>query len=104
MHHNHSKAKHCTAVTMGEVLAIDSKGLEQPTIITVRYTVAGRAYELVESLKLKTEVIRLCGIPVGQRKALAMAHARVGGKVAVMYDPTQPDTAFLPENIGRMNV
>lgn len=94
----------CTAVTMGEVLALKDKGLEAPTVITVRYTVAGRDYELKESLKLKTETIRLCGIPVGQRKRLALAHARVGGKVAVMYDPETPEKAFLPENLGRFNV
>lgn len=98
-----SLRQRCTAAAMGEVVALADKGLEQPTVITVRYTVAGQEHQLEESLKLKTEAIRLCGIPVGQRKVPAMAHARVGGTVAVMYDPAAPDTAFLPENIGRIN-
>ena len=60
--------KRCTAETDGTVMNIQGKGSEGLTVITVEYEVKNQKYQIKESIKLKSTVIRIGFLPIGQRK------------------------------------
>ncbi len=93
----------CTQVTNGIVTKLKSKGLDFPTIITVRYTVNSVTYEISESIKLKSKIIKIGFIPVGQKKYPVMPETSEGSTARVNYNPANPAEAFLTDNIGIMN-
>ena len=64
--------KRCTAETDGTVMNIQGKGSEGLTVITVEYEVKNQKYQIKESIKLKSTVIRIGFLPIGQRKTPRM--------------------------------
>ena len=97
------KWKHCTEQTTGTVTSIISKNLDSPTMVTVCYSVNDIDYELKDSLKLKSELIKVGKIPIGQKKTRKMP-VEIGSMVTVLYDPNLPSRAYLPDNTGIMNI
>ncbi|HHU53185.1 MAG TPA: hypothetical protein GXZ43_03790 [Clostridiaceae bacterium] len=97
------KKKRCTANTTGQIVNIRSKGLDCPTIITVQYQVDNQLYEVKESIKLRSEIIKLGFLPIGQRKIPVMGNTAVGNPARVSYNPDNPSDAYLTDNIGIMN-
>ena len=91
-------------MTLGRITAIKSKGLDFPTEITVEYVVDGISYFVTETLKLKSEVVKIGFIPIGRRKFPAMGDASVGSYASVNYNPLNPAKSYLTYNIGRANV
>ena len=55
--------KRCTAETDGTVMNIQGKGSEGLTVITVEYEVKNQKYQIKESIKLKSTVIRIGFLP-----------------------------------------
>ena len=53
--------------TTGIVLDIKSKGHDCPTIATIEYQVNGIKYIIKESLKLKSQAIKIGVLPVAQK-------------------------------------
>lgn len=51
--------ENCTQTVNGRVKELKVKGQDFPTMITVEYQVAGNNYVVTESLKLKSEKIKL---------------------------------------------
>jgi hypothetical protein len=96
--------ENCTAQTTGSVKSVKTKGQDFPTIITVTYDVNGYSYEVSESIKLKSEPIKLGFLTVGQKRVLQLGNTSVGSAVRVMYNPNNPGEAFLPDNTGIANV
>ena len=82
--------KRCTAETDGTVMNIQGKGSEGLTVITVEYEVKNQKYQIKESIKLKSTVIR-------------MPNTFIGGKAVVLYNPENPQEAYLRDNVGIMN-
>ena len=68
--------------------------------LTVRYVVGGVEYELKEMLALKSSAIKIGPIPVGRRVTPVLPHSDEGDVVAVCYDPDNPSSAHLRENLG----
>lgn len=95
--------KRCTAETDGTVMNIQGKGSEGLTVITVEYEVKNQKYQIKESIKLKSTVIRIGFLPIGQRKTLRMPNTFIGGKAVVLYNPENPQEAYLRDNVGIMN-
>lgn len=103
-----SHIKLCTSITTGKVTQLTDKGLDKPTMITVSYNVNGNDYEITESLKLKSKMIKIGFIPIGQEK-IPMIKYRTGvevikgAEVKVNYNPNTPSMAYITDNIGIIN-
>lgn len=94
----------CTAKVLGKVKSLKIKGQDHPTMITVEYQVSGIKYEVTESLKLKSEKIKLAFLTIGQKRVAAMGDTRVGSDAWVNYNPDEPKESFITNNIGKANV
>ncbi len=94
----------CTAIISGIIVDLRVKGLDSPTVITVRYEVGGRIYEIEDSIKLRSETIKIGFLPVGQKRVPVMGNTSVGSTARVSYNPTNPAEAFLTDNIGKSNI
>ncbi|NMM95077.1 DUF3592 domain-containing protein [Bifidobacterium oedipodis] len=92
-----------TAQCPGLVVSIKSHGMDTPWRIRVHYEVDGIAYEVVESLALKSSVIKAGPIPIGQRKTPVMGRVREGDTVIVIYNPDKPSKAHIQHNDGWIN-
>lgn len=77
-------------------------GVDRPASVCVRYKVNGQTYECRETVKLKSEPIKVGPVPIGQRKTAKIA-TRVGSRVRVAYLPVDPSKAILADNTGMMN-
>ena len=83
----------------GIVLSVKSKGLDNPTVVTVEYKVKKETYKLKETVKLKSEPIKFLFIPIGQKKVPVMEVVK-GQEVVVIYDAQNPKKAYIKENEG----
>ena len=88
--------------TKGTVLSVKSKGLDNPTVVSVEYKVKKETYKLKETIKLKSEPIKLLFIPIGQRKIPVMEFVK-GQEVIVIYDIKDPKKAYIKGNEGKTN-
>ena len=98
------KHNNCTEATTGKIIDLKAKGQDFATIIKVQYEVDGNFYTIDESIKLKSEKIKLGFLTIGQKRVPVMGNTSVGTSVRVMYNPSVPEEAFLPDNIGKANV
>lgn len=62
----------CTRTVEGHVKELKIKGQDFPTMISVEYQLAGNTYVVTESLKLKSEKIKLGFLPIGQKRVPVM--------------------------------
>ena len=97
------KERAYTGETTGVVERIRRGGADHASYAYVRYCVDGVEYTLRESLKLKSSLIKLGPIPIGQRKTYVL-DCGVGSTVRVSYLPSDPSRAILTDNRGIMNV
>lgn len=97
------KNKNYQGRTVGTVVSLKSKGLNSPTIITVEYLVNGISYSIKETMKLKSEPIKLGAIPIGQRKVPIIGKVMIGSSVYVKYDLNNPAKALIEGNDGFIN-
>lgn len=101
--------KKCTAPAVGTVVKIKRGGIDRPAVVWVSYRAEGGSYTICETMKLKSEFIRLGKIPIGQHKTAKLRsldgdYANTGSSVRVLYNPQKPGMAYLPDNVGFMNV
>lgn len=96
------KEREYTGETVGTVVRYRRGGIEGPASVYVRYEVDGQAYECRETVKLKSEFIKIGSVPIGQRKTAKIA-TRAGSQVRVAYLPSDPSKAILADNTGLMN-
>lgn len=94
----------CTASAEGVAERLRSKGFDRPAVLTAVYTVNGRVYRISETLKYRSEAIRVGKIPVGQRRIPRMGPVEEGCAVTVRYDPAHPEVALIEGNDGFRNV
>ncbi len=80
----------------------DLRGLDSPSIVTVRYEVNQRQYEISETVKRKNEFVKLGPVSIGQIKSPAMESAQKGAKVLVRYRLDDPGLAILEKNEGTL--
>lgn len=102
-HRRNRKKKTYLGVTEGRVDEIKIRGLEYPDVIFVTYFVDDVEYHIKEAIKLKSEAIKIGGIPVGQRKTYRMGNVSVGDYITVQYDIQNPAKAIIAKNDGVMN-
>lgn len=98
------KKANCTQTVEGRVKELKNKGMDFPTLISVEYEVDGKIYVVTESIKLKSEWIKLGFLPVGQKRIPVMGATSVGSPAIISYNPNNPAEAFLTHNIGWANV
>ena len=94
----------CTMTVNGVVKELISQGLDRPTLITVEYQVNGTIYKVTESVKLKTETVKLGFLPISQKKKPVMGDTRVGSLAIISYNPQNPSEAFITHNTGYINI
>lgn len=94
----------CTCEAVGKVLSIKSMGQDHRTMVVVQYTVDGKDYTVEESLKLKSQAIKLGFLPIGQKRVPIMGNTSVGSTAYVMYNPENPGEAFIKDNVGKLNI
>lgn len=99
-----NKYKNCTALTTGIISDLKIKGQDFPTVITVQYVVDMKSYSISDTIKLKSEKVKVGFLTVGQKRVAALGETSVGSEVRVQYDPDNPGIAFLPDNEGKANV
>lgn len=97
------KLQRCTVRAEGIVERFDSRGLHSPTLITVAYTAGTQTYRVRESLKYRSEAIRLGKLPIGQRKLPVLGKLRPGDRLTVRYCPENPALALIEGNEGLCN-
>ena len=99
--------KSCNKECNGIIKEIIVKGINFPSIICVEYQVDGKTYELNENLVMKKEkIIKLGFIPVGYKtKSLIEIRTGIkvhaGNKVNVKYEESNPNNAYLTDNVGK---
>lgn len=98
------KVNNYKGCTEGTILKIVDKHAEHPGTITVQYMVSGITYEIRETLKLKSEAIKVGRIPIGQKKTYVLGRIQEGDSITVLYDEKQPQKAIIMGNDGVMNV
>lgn len=86
------------AKTEGIITKFRLRGVDSSSVITVAYEVDGVEYSVTESVRMKSEAIRLGPIPIGQRQVPVMGAVEKGTKVTVIYDPKDPQKAVIGEN------
>ena len=92
--------KNCTSETIGTITSKDFK--IESYYITVEYTVGENTYSIKEQVKYKTtNVKKILFIPIGYSAIPSIGNTEVGSEVKVMYDPNNPEVAYLPDNIGK---
>lgn len=94
----------CTQTVEGRIKDLKVKGQNFPTMISVEYQVAGNTYIVTESLKLKSEKIKLGFLPIGQKRVPVMGNTAVGSSATVNYNPSNPAESFITHNIGKANI
>ncbi len=98
-----NKIKKYISEVKGKIVELKNRGLDCPTIMTVQYQVDDVKYTISESIKLKSQAIKLGPIPIGQRKIPIMGDIKKGTIVTVKYDPENPSKAIIKENGGFQN-
>ncbi len=94
------KKKRCTAKTAGEIVGLRRQGQNLAKIISVEYEVEGEKYEVKESLKMKSEWIKIGFLPIGQKKRPVMGDFNIGDTAEVSYNPDNPKESFITKNEG----
>ena len=94
----------CTQTVEGRIKDLKVKGQNFPTMISVEYQVAGNTYIVTESLKLKSEKIKLGFLPIGQKRVPVIGNTAVGSSATVNYNPSNPAESFITHNIGKANI
>ena len=94
------KKKLYTEETTGRVVELIDRGVDFPSLLCVAYEVNGIHYEIKESLKLKSEAIKLGLIPIGQIKVPMIDSVEKGAPVTVRYSKENPKNAIILENEG----
>ncbi len=98
-----NRAARCTASVLGTVTSLSRKGIDRPTIVTVEYQANGQLWHVSESLKLRSEAIRIGKIPIGQRKTPVLGRVEIGDTLPVRYCPEAPSIALIEGNEGHWN-
>ncbi len=93
----------CTEMTEGTVIKIKRRGVDAPIVLVAEYEVGGEKYTISESLKFKSELIKIGPIPIGQNKSPVMGTVEEGKTVTVCYQATNPKKAIIRDNEGLMN-
>ena len=88
--------------TVGTVVRFRRGGIDRPASVCVRYEVDGQIYECCETVKLRSEPIKIGHVTIGQRKTAKIA-TRVGGQVRVAFLPSDPSKAILADSTGLLN-
>ena len=85
--------------TNGTVIELKLKGIDSPAVVVVEYEVDGKTYTIKETLKLKSETIKLGFLPIGQRK-VPKVKCEKGEQVIVIYDEKKPQKGHIKGNDG----
>lgn len=86
----------------GVVVDLKIKGIDSPTVVTVEYEIEGVKYTIKETLKLKSEVIKLGFLPIGQRQ-VPKVKCEKGKSVIIEYEEKAPDKGHIKGNGGIIN-
>lgn len=97
-HKRKKKNKLYTSETKGVVERVRfANGVQ---VVYVVYTVDGESYIVSETLKQRTEAIKLWKIPIGQRKFNKIGPAGIGTELIIKYHPSKPNKAIIKGNDG----
>lgn len=96
------KKKEYLGKTQGKITRIVDKGQDHPWVIHVQYGVDGMTYEIKETAKMKSSVIKVAGVPIGQRKTFVLGAVREGDLLEIRYDMQHPEKAIIYRNDGVM--
>lgn len=86
----------------GTVIELKNKGIDFPTIARVEYEVNGKKYQIEETIKLVSKVIKLGFLPIGQKKTPKI-NCKEGSIVTIVYDEEHPEKAYIEGNDGIIN-
>ncbi|MDM8245587.1 hypothetical protein QUW40_03125 [Collinsella tanakaei] len=96
------KEREYTCEIVGTVVRFRRGGIDRPASVCVRYEVDGQIYECCETVKLRSEPIKIGSVLIGQRKTAKIA-THVGARVRVAHLPNDPSKAILADSTGLLN-
>ncbi|WP_290770781.1 hypothetical protein [Anaerofustis sp.] len=94
------KIKNYTGTAEETITNIVKRGIDSPWIIYASYNVDGIHYNIKETAKLKSNIIKVGKIPIGQRKTFIMGFIKKGNKIKIQYDENNPKKAIIADNNG----
>ncbi|MCI5967320.1 MAG: hypothetical protein MRZ42_02915 [Tenericutes bacterium] len=86
----------------GTVIDLILKGNKCPTIVVAEYEIEGKKYTIKETLKLKSETIKLGIFPIGQKKT-PKVRCKKGEQIIIEYDEKHPEKGHIKGNDGFLN-
>lgn len=93
----------CTEPVTGTLVDYQPDGLKQPAVIVVSYYVGETEYQIKETVKLRSEAIKVGVLPIGQRKFPKIGDTTIGRDIEVLYNKQDPSMAYIRDNVGIMN-
>lgn len=99
-----NKESDYSGTVTGTIIGMNGRGIDFATSMTVEYVVNNVTYTVTETIKLKSEPIKIGFLTVGQNKMPKIGNIEVGSNVTVKYDPSEPEKAFIEGNSGIRNV
>lgn len=87
-------------MVLGTVTWIRPGGIDHPSVIHAVYRVNGKEYQIKETAKLKSRMIKVGKIPVGQKKSFVMGAVAQGDEIWIRYDERRPERAIICGNDG----
>ena len=98
------KKQKYTLLVKAQVADIIRKGSDFPDVVCAVYSVNGKQYTVKETLKLKSEAIKIAGVPIGTKKIYVLGSIKKGDTVTVRCDERDPSKAIIDGNDGFVNV
>ncbi len=89
-----------TAVVTGIIEMLDPGDSDRPASVSVSYVVDEKEYTVTETVKMKSQPIKVGKTTVGKRVRPAQAWVKVGAEIRVEYDSADPSKGRIPANKG----
>lgn len=86
----------------GTVIELKSKGLNFPSIARVEYEVDGKKYQIEETIKLVSKIIKFGFLPIGQKR-VPKVDCKEGNIVTIVYGEDSPEKGHIEGNDGIVN-
>lgn len=86
----------------GTIIELKSKGLSFPSIARVEYEIDGKKYQIEETIKLVSKIIKFGFIPIGQKK-IPKVDCKEENLVTIIYNEDNPEKGHIEGNDGIIN-
>jgi uncharacterized protein YkuJ len=94
----------CTARTAGRIASVHCHDADGSKTIAVKYYANNQIFQIKETVRTKSEPIKFGWLTIGHRVRPCLPFAKEGDVVTVLYDPADPQRAYIKRNEETKNV